>query len=130
MKLNLYFIVKISIIKMHTATAGSSFQPSYALYVENLHPDVTDIRLFEKFLSIGPVHSVRVCRDMITRRSLGYGYVSFCQPRDGKGSVYRVSNNRISYNTSITIWPHLLRDSTHVQILCFNSLAGFGNKGF
>ncbi|CAH8651015.1 unnamed protein product [Heterobilharzia americana] len=58
-----------------------------SLYVGDLHPLATDNTLQAKFSEIGPVLSARVCRDLATRHSLGYGYVNFEDPKHAERAL-------------------------------------------
>jgi polyadenylate-binding protein len=54
-----------------------------SLYVGNLDGSVTEADLFATFQPFGAVTSVRICRDVMTKQSLGYGYANFVDPLHG-----------------------------------------------
>lgn len=70
--------------------ATGAVQPQYSstsLYVGDLERSVSEAQLYEIFSQIGPVVSIRVCRDIITKRSLGYSYVNYSSAQDGMSPV-------------------------------------------
>ncbi|CAA2960152.1 polyadenylate-binding 8-like [Olea europaea subsp. europaea] len=67
------------------ATGGAQFVTS--LYVGDLGVNVTDSQLYDLFSQMGDVVSVRVCRDLTTRWSLGYGYVNYGNSQDAERAL-------------------------------------------
>jgi polyadenylate-binding protein len=60
---------------------------SASLCVGDLNPDIAEATLFEIFNQVGPVASIRVCRDTVTRRSLGYYHVISYKLADAERGV-------------------------------------------
>ncbi|KAH8404210.1 hypothetical protein KR215_012273 [Drosophila sulfurigaster] len=113
-----------------------------SLYVGDLHQDITEASLFDKFSSAGPVLSIRVCRDVITRRSLGYAYVNFQQPADAERALDTMNFDLVRNKPIRIMWsqrdPSLRRsgvgnvfiknlDKTIDNKAIYDTFSAFGN---
>lgn len=76
-------------------TSNTNYGKTACLYVGELDPNVEENTLMDIFIQIGPVDNIRICRDAITNKSLGYAYITFSSEVDGntiynKKSIYEL----------------------------------------
>ncbi|KAJ1569523.1 Protein phosphatase PP2A regulatory subunit B [Nowakowskiella sp. JEL0078] len=83
---------------------GAQGVASASLYVGELETSVTEAMLFELFNMIGPVASIRVCRDAITRRSLGYAYVNYHNIADGERALESLNYSMLKGKAIRIMW--------------------------
>lgn len=85
-------------------SAAPNHASSASLYVGELDFSVTEAMLFELFSQIGPVASIRVCRDAVTRRSLGYAYVNYNTTSDGEKALEELNYTIIKGRPCRIMW--------------------------
>ena len=73
----------------------TEFHGYASLYVGDLHTDVTEAMLYEIFNAAGPVASIRVCRDSVMRKSLGYAYVNYRSAGDAEKTLDTLNDSSI-----------------------------------
>jgi len=77
---------------------------SASLYVGDLHPDITETQLFDIFKQVGQVASIRVCRDAITKRSLGYAYINYHNVQDAERALDLLNYKEIKSKSCRIMW--------------------------
>lgn len=113
-----------------------------SLYVGELNPSVNEALLFEIFSPIGQVASIRVCRDAVTKKSLGYAYVNYHKLEDGERAIDDLNYSLIEGRPCRIMWsqrdPYVRRNgegnvyikNLHPEIdnkALYDTFSAFGN---
>ena len=75
-----------------------------SLYVGDLDKETTEAQLYEKFKQCAANPFIRLCRDKITRQSLGYAYVNFSQPAEAERALDTLNFELINGRPMRIMW--------------------------
>lgn len=102
-----------------------------SIYIGDLDQTITEPQLVEYFKPFGTILNVRVCRDIITQRSLGYGYVNYDNHDDAERAIETLNFKRIGEKCVRLMWQQrdpALRYSGNGNIFVKNLESGVDSK--
>jgi len=96
----------------------------HSIYVGDLHPDVNERILHEKFSPMSELLSIRVCRDAVSWKSLGYGYVNFKRREDAMMAIEHINLEQIHGKPCRIMWSNRNFKAKNVNIgnICIRNL--------
>uniref|UniRef100_A0A804KI43 Polyadenylate-binding protein n=2 Tax=Musa acuminata TaxID=4641 RepID=A0A804KI43_MUSAM len=87
-----------------------------ALYVGDLADDVAEGQLVGLFSAVGELASVRICKDSVTGRSLGYGYVNYISPHDAMVALEKLNHTPLNGKPIRVMWSVRHREARNTVI--------------
>ncbi|XP_023756172.1 polyadenylate-binding protein 6 [Lactuca sativa] len=76
----------------------------FSLYAGDLHPSVNEIDLYIFFSAIGPLHSVHLCIDRFSHKSLRYAYINFYFPFNAADALCRLNHMELKGKSIRLMW--------------------------
>ena len=68
---------------MFSSLPISSAKNYSTLYIGDLEDQITEEMLYSIFIKFGPIFSLRIMKDMNSKKSRGFGFVSYYNVSDG-----------------------------------------------
>ncbi|KAG5492920.1 hypothetical protein JKF63_01500 [Porcisia hertigi] len=102
-----------------------------SIYVGDLDATINEPQLVELFKPFGTILNVRVCRDIITQRSLGYGYVNFDDHSSAEKAIQSMNFARVGDKCVRLMWQQrdpALRYSGNGNVFVKNLEEGVDSK--